>query len=154
MHNLSVTNTFFQQSDAGKTLWMHPRSRHWHLLDYIIVRQRRRCQADMFTTCVNLLVRPLHDSLQLASQRRHKSKPVKKLRIQALHHPDAQRNIETRLDEELNKVAEADTAAVEWTQLKLHIKLQWTPLVLERVCTVTGLMKLMPRPSQCSIIYT
>ena len=37
---LTITNTIFQQKDSLKTTWMHPRSKHWHLIDYIIVRQR------------------------------------------------------------------------------------------------------------------
>lgn len=37
---LSITNTFFRLPDKYKTSWMHPRSGHWHLLDYIIVRRR------------------------------------------------------------------------------------------------------------------
>ncbi|CAH1249728.1 Hypp8672 [Branchiostoma lanceolatum] len=37
---LTITNTIFQQRNRLKTTWMHPRSRHWHLLDYILVRQR------------------------------------------------------------------------------------------------------------------
>lgn len=36
---LSITNTFFRLPDKYKTSWMHPRSRHWHLLDYVIVRR-------------------------------------------------------------------------------------------------------------------
>ena len=37
--NLCVTNTFFRLADKFKTSWMHPRSKHWHLIDYIIVRR-------------------------------------------------------------------------------------------------------------------
>ena len=39
---LCITNTLFQLRDMHKTTWMHPRSKNWHLLDYIIVRQRDR----------------------------------------------------------------------------------------------------------------
>nr|KAG5693154.1 hypothetical protein BaRGS_035352 [Batillaria attramentaria] len=39
-HNLCITNTFFRMADKFKTTWMHPRSKHWHLIDFIIVRQR------------------------------------------------------------------------------------------------------------------
>ena len=39
-YNLVITNTIFQQSNKYKTTWMHPRSHHWHLLDYVIVQQR------------------------------------------------------------------------------------------------------------------
>jgi len=37
---LTITNTIFQQKDSLKTTWMHPRSKHWHLIDYVVVRQR------------------------------------------------------------------------------------------------------------------
>ena len=37
---LIVTNTMFKQKDECKTTWMHPRSRHWHMIDFIITRCR------------------------------------------------------------------------------------------------------------------
>ena len=39
-HELTITNTMFQQKDRYKTTWQHPRSKHCHLLDYILTRQR------------------------------------------------------------------------------------------------------------------
>ena len=36
-HELCITNTVFLQTDKFKTTWMHPRSKQWHLIDYIIV---------------------------------------------------------------------------------------------------------------------
>ena len=30
----------FKQKDEHKTTWMHPRSRHWHMIDFIITRCR------------------------------------------------------------------------------------------------------------------
>ena len=38
--NLSITNTVFQQKNSRKTTWMHPRSKDWHLIDYIITKKR------------------------------------------------------------------------------------------------------------------
>ena len=35
---LTVTNTMFKQKDERKTTWMHPRSKHWHVIDFIITR--------------------------------------------------------------------------------------------------------------------
>ncbi len=35
---LTITNTILQQKDSLKTTWMHPWSKHWHLIDYILVR--------------------------------------------------------------------------------------------------------------------
>ena len=36
----SIPNTLFQLRDMHKTSWMHPRSKHWHLIDYVIDRRR------------------------------------------------------------------------------------------------------------------
>ena len=36
----TITNTIFQQKNSVKTTWMHPRSKNWHLIDYVLVRQR------------------------------------------------------------------------------------------------------------------
>ena len=33
---LVITNTLFQQRNQRKATWMHPRAKHWHLLDYVI----------------------------------------------------------------------------------------------------------------------
>lgn len=38
--NLIITNTCFRLSENFKTTWMHPRSKRWHLLDYVMVRRR------------------------------------------------------------------------------------------------------------------
>ncbi|VDL93560.1 unnamed protein product [Schistocephalus solidus] len=41
-HRLLLTNTFFRLPTRERVTWMHPRSRRWHLLDYILVRRRDR----------------------------------------------------------------------------------------------------------------
>ncbi|VDL93465.1 unnamed protein product [Schistocephalus solidus] len=41
-HRLMLTNTFFRLPTLEKVTWMHPRSRHWQLLDYVLVRRRDR----------------------------------------------------------------------------------------------------------------
>ena len=38
--DLFVLYIFFQLHDMHKTSWMHRRSKHWHLIDYVIVRHR------------------------------------------------------------------------------------------------------------------
>ena len=39
-HQLNITGTMFRQADKYKTTWQHPRSKHWHQIDHILVRQR------------------------------------------------------------------------------------------------------------------
>ena len=57
-HELLTTNTVFRLPTREKTTWMHPRSKHWHLIDYAIVRRKDRqdvrvtktmCGADCWT---------------------------------------------------------------------------------------------------------
>ena len=57
-HDLLITNTVFRLPNRNKTYWMHPRSKHWHLIDYVIVRRTDRqdvrvtktmCGADCWT---------------------------------------------------------------------------------------------------------
>ena len=43
---LIVTNTMFKQKDERKTTWVHSRSRHWHMIDFIITR----CKMDIHST--------------------------------------------------------------------------------------------------------
>ncbi|BHF67052.1 hypothetical protein SprV_0301007500 [Sparganum proliferum] len=47
-HRPILTNTFFCPPMRKKATWMHPRSRQWRLLDYVLVR--RRDQRDMLVT--------------------------------------------------------------------------------------------------------
>ena len=42
-HQLVITNTYFKHKPVHKNSWMHPRSKHWHLIDYVITRQRDLC---------------------------------------------------------------------------------------------------------------
>ena len=57
-HDLLITNIVFRLPNRNKTSWVHPRSRHWHLIDNVIVRRTNRqdvrvtmtmCGADCWT---------------------------------------------------------------------------------------------------------
>ena len=37
---LCITNTVFRLPDKLKCTWMHPHSKSWHLIDYVIIQQR------------------------------------------------------------------------------------------------------------------
>ena len=41
-HELLITKTAFRLPTRNKTLWMNPRSKHSHLIDYVIVRRKDR----------------------------------------------------------------------------------------------------------------
>ncbi|CAH1277239.1 Hypp9517 [Branchiostoma lanceolatum] len=42
LHELLITNTLFRLPMRKRTSWMHPRSKHWHLIDFVITRKRDR----------------------------------------------------------------------------------------------------------------
>ncbi|XP_053887204.1 uncharacterized protein LOC128838801 [Malaclemys terrapin pileata] len=57
-HDLLISNTVFRLPTRNRTLWMHPHSKHWHLIDYVIISRRDRqdvrvtkamCGADCWT---------------------------------------------------------------------------------------------------------
>ena len=72
-HELLITNTVFHLPTRRKTTWMHPRSKHWHLIGYVIVRRKDRqdvrvtktmCGADCWTdhrliSKLNLRIQPV-----------------------------------------------------------------------------------------------
>ena len=87
-HELSISNTIFQQADKFKNTWMHPRSTQWHMLDYAVVRQRDRRDV-LITRCMrgadcwsdHRLLRSKMN-LQLALKKKTaRSKPLRKLNI-------------------------------------------------------------------------
>ena len=90
-HELLITNTVFRLPTRRKTTWMHPRSKHWHLIDYVIVRRKDRqdvrvtktmCGADCWTD-QRLVVSKLN--LRIQSVRRPQGKKVpKKLDVSKL----------------------------------------------------------------------
>ena len=83
-HELLITNTVFRLPTRNRTLWMHPRSKHWHLIDYVIVRNGDRqdvrvtksmCGADCWTdhrlivTKLNIRVQPKTPARQEGSKK-------------------------------------------------------------------------------------
>ncbi|XP_076064949.1 uncharacterized protein LOC143038991 [Oratosquilla oratoria] len=88
--HLTITNTMFQLQNKFKTTWMHPRSKIWHLLDYVIVRRndikdvkitRAMRGADGWTH--HRLVRSiLHLKIRLPTRRQA---PKKQLDLKALN---------------------------------------------------------------------
>ena len=91
-HDLLITNTVFRLSNRNKTSWMHPRSKHWHLIDYVIVRRTDRqdvkvtktmCGADCWTDH-RLVVSKLNLRIQPARRPQGKKAP-KRLDVSKLN---------------------------------------------------------------------
>jgi len=124
-HQLIVTNTVFQQADKHKNSWMHPRSKQWHLLDYVITRQRdirdvrltkavrgSECWSDHRLICsiIKLAVSP--------PKRHRQHKVMRRLNVGSLRAPDVQQSLQEKLDTAL-EISEDDFSADEdWSQMK------------------------------------
>ena len=92
-HDLLITNTVFKLPNRNKTSWMHPRSKHWHLIDNVIVRRTDRqdvrvtktmCDADCWTDH-RLVVSKLNLRIQPARRPQGKKAP-KRLDVSKLNH--------------------------------------------------------------------
>nr|VZI38811.1 unnamed protein product [Spirometra erinaceieuropaei] len=106
-HRLILTNTFFCLPEREKATWRHPRSRQWHLMDYVLVR--RRDQRDV------LVAKAIAGAGGWTYHRLVISKM--RIRLQPRRRPQAQRldNLPIAADN-----AAAENASVEnrWCQLR------------------------------------
>lgn len=112
-HQLVITNTLFQQPNKYKVSWKHPRSKTWHLLDYVIVRSRdtkdvlstramrgAECWTDhiMIRTKMKLCPRP----------QARKTKPHARLNVNLLTSPEKQHEFHSHLEAKLTAINETD----------------------------------------------
>ena len=82
---LVITNTLFQQKSNFKSTWKHPRSGHWHQIDFVIIRQQdwhdvKLTRAMKATTChsdhallrskVSISFKPSHQHRQVQRARK------------------------------------------------------------------------------------
>ncbi|XP_071510818.1 craniofacial development protein 2-like [Diadema antillarum] len=109
-HKLLITNTVFCLPNRNKTTWMHPRSKHWHLLDYIIVRQRDKqdvrvtkamCGAECWTDH-RLLISKL--SIRIQPRRRPQGKKaLKRLDVSKLERDHVKQSLIKEIDSKLQQ---------------------------------------------------
>jgi hypothetical protein len=129
-HHLSITNTFFKLKDAHKTTWMHPRSKHWHQLDFVICRQRdlkdfritramrgAECNTDhlLLRSKVNLHVR--------RKRRPQGQKLPKKLDVGQLNRSDVKAALQSQLSQQLENVSFKEGATeANWSLLRSEVE--------------------------------
>ena len=110
----AITNTFFQLRDMHKISSMHPRSKHWHLIDYIIVRRRdlneakiaramrgAECSTDhrIIRSTLRLTVRPPA----------RRQKPRHKLNVHAAHKQNTREELHNAIDLSLSHISTTTT---------------------------------------------
>lgn len=152
-HNLVITATLFQLKAKYKTSWMHPRSKHWHLLDYVIVRQRD--QSDVLLTGAMRGAECWTDHRLIRSKMRLETQPQfpirrpgKKLNCKALNDSSNIEAFRSSIAERLNTIPETNPDSInlnideDWpTSEQSLIKLLLTLLAMLNVATMIGLTK-------------
>ena len=114
-HQLVIINTLFQQKDRFKATWRHPRSKHWHLLDYVLTRQhdtrdvlhtRVMTSEDCYTD--HGLVH-CKGAFTFKSSPRRKGPQTKKLQVHKLRDPRVKNNLQVMLEDRLLCVTATET---------------------------------------------
>ena len=124
-HDLLITNTVFRQPTRNKTTWMHPRSKQWHLIDYVIVRKKDRqdvrstkamCGADCWTDH-RLLVSKLDIKIQ-PLRRPQGFKIQKKLNTSSLRQVNHRQALEEALTSKLENLNLNSDIESDWAAFK------------------------------------
>ena len=124
---LIATNTMFKQKDEFKTTWMHPRSGHWHMVDFIITKcwdkmdihsTRVVCWANCWTDH-QMLRSKVAFGIQQKHNRQGTSKPTKinTAKLSIISHSES---FEQEMDSALAKWEEKESSKPdeEWAALQ------------------------------------
>ncbi|BHF73173.1 hypothetical protein SprV_0401625000 [Sparganum proliferum] len=138
-HRLILTNTFFCLPGREKAIWRHPRSRQWHLLDYVLVR--RRDQRDVLVTKAIAGADGWTDHCLVISKMRIRVQPRRrpqgkrppgKLNIALLslpaHHLHFSNELAQRLDNLPIAAVADDTAAADAAAENASVENRWCQL--------------------------
>ena len=107
-YDLVITNTLFKLKNQYKTSWMHPRSRQWHLIDYVIVRKSHAREV-MLTKAMRgaecwtdhrLILSKM--SMKIRPPIRKKSKPIRKINCASLKDETKRNSYTERVREIVN----------------------------------------------------
>ncbi|XP_033105074.1 uncharacterized protein LOC117107484 [Anneissia japonica] len=122
-HQLAITNTFFNHKPAHKNSWMHPRSKHWRLIDYIIIRQRdlvdildTRAMRGANCSTDHIMIRPI-TKFKVRRKMMRGKKSNYKLNISRIKDRQVQENLEKTLTERLDTIPPGD-AENKWQAFK------------------------------------
>uniref|UniRef100_A0A8C3HII6 Endonuclease/exonuclease/phosphatase domain-containing protein n=1 Tax=Chrysemys picta bellii TaxID=8478 RepID=A0A8C3HII6_CHRPI len=124
-HDLLISNMVFRLPTRNRTSWMHPRSKHWHLIDYVVIRRRDRqdvrvtkamCSADCWTDH-RLIVSKM--KLRIMLKRRPQGcKALKRINVLKLKNSCITENLAEDLENELADLRIEDDAEKDWERFR------------------------------------
>ena len=122
-YDLTITNTLFRLKPIHKTSWMHPRSRQWHLLDYVIVRSSqvkevsitRAMRGAECWTDHRLMMSKMHVAIRPPTRRRRRRKRID---CALLKDPSTRSDFTAKTRTALEGItASVGTAAAQWDEI-------------------------------------
>ncbi|GFS20259.1 craniofacial development protein 2 [Elysia marginata] len=122
-HGLLITNTTFRLPARSRTSWMHPRSGHWRLIDFVIVRNRQdvrvtksTCGADCWTDH-GLIISKM--KIRILPKRRPQGKPaIKCLNSFQLKKHSVCEELVDSLDEKCKHIEITDNIEETWSRFR------------------------------------
>ena len=124
-NELCITNTIFQQPNNRKTTWMHPRTKEWHMIDYVITRQRdikdvnhTRAMSGACTWSDHKLVKCKLTLRAKAPQHRRRLKPQRKFDVSKLNCIEVRTTLATKLQQAYANIDTHTTATASWDAFK------------------------------------
>ncbi|CAI9734630.1 Hypothetical predicted protein [Octopus vulgaris] len=126
--DLLLTNTVFQLPNCKKASWKHPRSNHYHLIDYVIVHRSDRqdvsltrsysigkCWLDHKLICSTIkmkIKRPV---------RNQRSSPIKRIDVDKLKVKEAMQSFQKVTDEKLSSIICGNDIEASWSEFKTAV---------------------------------
>ncbi|BHF82144.1 hypothetical protein SprV_0802528100 [Sparganum proliferum] len=134
-HRLILTNTFFCLSEREKATWRHPRSRQWHLLDYVLVRRRDQRDVLMMKAIAGadgwtdhrLVISKMRIRLQ-PRRRPQRKRPPGKLNVALLYLPAHHLHFSNELAQRLDNLPIAAAAAADVAAENASVENRWCQL--------------------------
>ena len=120
-HNLVITNTVFRQKNKHKGTWQHPRSKHWHLIDYVIVKKEQLGEVKITKAITNvenwtdhrLLLSKMSIKLKPRYMPRTKKKTKPRLKLEMINSPEARTSLCNNAELKLASLSDATKAEAE-----------------------------------------
>ena len=123
-YDLCITNSYFKTKPQHKVSWRHPRSKHWHQLDLILVRRTAiknvlhsrsyhsaDCDTDHSLVCCKIKMQP---------KRFHRTKKQGNPRIDVskMPEPGLVEQFAEALEQELSAAQSGNSATDKWEALR------------------------------------
>ena len=123
-YNLCISNSYFQTKPQHKVSWRHPRSKHWHQIDLIIVRRvaiknvlhtrsyhSADCDTDHSLVCCKIRLQPKRFH-------RTKQKGIPRIDVSKMSQATLKEQFAAAFEKELRPSQPGDSATEMWETLR------------------------------------